>query len=141
MWASLRVKFISCRSYVGHATELIVALISGSMAYTQLFENEDNLLPADSFQFLTQDQAARIIGLLFATAFVTMVIGMIFREYKYSRYLRRVGMFVAFLCFSYVAFIGFFSDQLIDPVGVLAFGLALISGFLHIQENRAVADE
>lgn len=140
IWATVKDKFASCKSYIDHATEIVVALISGFMAFTQLFDGDEDLLPADSFSFLTQAQAAHLIGILFAVASVLMLAGSIFRAEVFSRVLRRVGTFVAFLCFSYVTLIGFFSDALIDPVGVLAFGMALLSGFLHIKENRVVND-
>lgn len=140
IWAGIKQKFASCRNYIDHATEIVVALISGLMAFTQLFDGDDDLLPADSFTFLTPEQAAHLLGGLFAVAFVLMLVGAMFRTEDFSRTFRRVGSFIAFLCFSYVTFIGFFSDSLTDPVGVLAFGMALLSGFLHIKENRVVND-
>lgn len=123
----------ACKQYIENSTELILAGISVVLGITQFFDG--TLLPANDFIYLDSVTVAHILGGVFLVAGVLLYMGLSMDPSDYRTKVRRTGSFLAFLAFSYAAFLGFFSDDLTFPVGVLALGLALISGFLHIKEK------
>lgn len=118
----------------GVSTEGTLAIVSILVGFTQFVAGQG--LPHSAFIYMDPDVVTAALGVLYIVAGVALLIGLWYLDTSWSRVIRRVGSFLAFLAFLYTGLIGVFSDDISLPVAFMALGLAVIAGFLHIKEKQ-----
>lgn len=131
---AVRRIFHSCEDYLDHLTEVVIAAVSVAVGITQLFPG--NGLPESSFIHLSSQTVTTILSVLEVIAGSLLFIGIWSLGLPWSKVVRRLGSFTAFLCFSYTAILGISSDDISTPFAIMAGGIAIISGIIHIREKR-----
>lgn len=116
----------------GYYVEFLIGLVLIAQGIAEGWPGQQ-LPDQHSFIFLSSETAEHLLAVWQFVSGLLMVVGISRLGGRWSRQMRRIGSFGAFLALSFVTFLGVISKEGNQIYWIATMGLALMSGMVHIR--------
>lgn len=135
---SIRKRTKSLLSVIKPKIQFYVEFILGWILIIQgvIELQSESQLPSHALELLSPHWAEVIVASWQLVAGALLIAGVLCWEKNVSRPMRRVGSFMAFFAFTFLSFLGIFSEGVNDLFWIATIGLSLMSAIMYIRAGE-----